>query len=190
MFTRSYKGYKSVIKSGDYPDFTEQELFSLSGCAPLRWISEDVEEEVVVQLAVYDYSDIDNPVLISPEVTELQTVTKWRFMDNAELKAAIAQAELDAEPQRIENLQNMCEIYQKQAGCNGNFFAMLTAVRGVAKSTGQPIPVKAQACLDWLDSLWGIYYTRKAAKDWDNMDFSEAGTIPHSFTEVREESEQ
>lgn len=188
MFTRSYKGYKSVIEPGDYPDFTEQELFNLSGCAPLRWIGEDVEEEVVVQLAVYDHSDMDNPVLISPEVTELQTVTKWRFMNNAELKALEAEEKVVAELNNIETLQNMCEIYQKQAGCNGNFFAMLTAVRGVAKSTGQPIPAKAQACLDWLDSLWAIYYTRKANKDW-NHNFSEAGTIPHSFTEVREESE-
>ena len=107
-----------------------------------------------------------------------------------ELDAMYAEKEAAAELNNIENLHSMCEIYQnKTGGCNGNFFAMLTAVRGVAKSTGQPIPAKAQACLDWLDSLWGIYYTRKAAKDW-NHDFSAAGTIPHSFTEVREESEQ
>lgn len=185
MLTRRYAGHKIYIDPSEYSDFTEKQLMDYSGAPPSHFISYEVEEEVLVQDAIYG----DEPgVIITPAVTELQTVTKWRFMDNAELKAALAQEELDAEPQRIENLQNMCEIYQKQAGCNGNFFAMLTAVRGVAKSTGQPIPAKAQACLDWLDSLWGIYYTRKAAKDW-NHDFSDAGTIPHSFTEVRQESE-
>ena len=186
MFERNTPTGKVTIKASDYADFTEQDLINNSGSHPKHFLEHEVQEEVIVEGAVYG----DDNELITPAVTELQTVTKWRFMDNAELKAAITQAKLDAEPQRINNLQNMCEIYQKQAGCNGNFFAMLTAVRGVAKSTGQPIPTKAQACLDWLDSLWAIYYTRKANKDWDNMDFSEAGTIPHSFTEVREESEQ
>jgi hypothetical protein len=184
MFERNTPTGKVTIKDSDYADFTEQDLINNSGSFPKHFLEYETQEEAVVTPGEYD----ENHVLITPAVTELQTVTKWRFMDNAELKAAIAQAELDAEPQRIENLQNMCEIYQKQAGCNGNFFAMLTAVRGVAKSTGQPIPVKAQACLDWLDVLWNIYYTRKANKDW-NHDFSAAGTIPHSFTEVREESE-
>lgn len=184
MFERNTPTGKVTIKASDYTDFTEQDLINNSGAFPKHFLEHEVQEEIIIQGAVYD----NEQNLITPAVTEIQTVTKWRFMDNAELKAALIQAELDAEPQHIENLQNMCEIYQKNAGCNGNFFAMLTAVRGVAKSTGQPIPAKAQACLDWLDSLWAIYYTRKANKDW-NYDFSEAGTIPHSFTEVREESE-
>jgi hypothetical protein len=187
-FERNTPTGKVTIKASDYADFTEQDLINNSGSFPKHFLEYEAQEEVIIEPAVYDPDpDVIEP--ITPAVTELQTVTKWRFMDNAELKAAIAQAELDEEPQHINNLQNMCEIYQKQSGCNGNFFAMLTAVRGVAKSTGQPIPTKAQACLDWLDDLWKIYYTRKANKDW-NHDFSEAGTIPHSFTEVREESEQ
>tara|TARA_R100000808_G_scaffold17647_1_gene38941 strand:+ start:3947 stop:4510 length:564 start_codon:yes stop_codon:yes gene_type:complete len=186
MFTRNYKGSQAVIKSGDYPDYNEQQLFNLSGCAPHRWIEYNGEIEVEVTSAVVNVETME---VITPAVTEIQPAKLWRFMNNAELKALEAEEAEVNKAAAKKSLRDACERYQNfPGGCNHNFFSLITTIRGVAKATNTEVPLKAKACLDWLDALWSIYYTREAAEDY-NHDFSEAGVIPYGFTEVRAESE-
>ena len=53
-----------------------------------------------------------------------------------------------------------------------------------------PVGPKAQACLDWMDTLWLDYYGRKGLLAIDpDLDFSAHGNVPHSYTEVRAEAE-
>ena len=188
-FERQYKNSTITIKSGDYPDYTEKQLWDLSGCPPHRWVEYDGEIEVEITPAEYDHSDPLNPIEITPAVMGTEPARLWRFMNNSELKSL---EEEEAEANKAEAkkaLREACERYQNfPGGCNHNFFSLITTIRGVAKATNTEVPPKAKACLDWLDDLWKIYYAREAAEDY-NHDFSEAGVIPYGFTEVRAESE-
>tara|TARA_Y100000593_G_scaffold60702_1_gene112599 strand:- start:162 stop:728 length:567 start_codon:yes stop_codon:yes gene_type:complete len=185
-FERQYKNSTITIKAGDYPNYTEKQLWDLSGCAPDRWIEYDGEVEVIVTKEV---RDPETNSIITPAVMGTEPARLWRFMNNAELKALEAEEAEAKKAASKKALREACERYQNfPGGCNHNFFSLITTIRGVAKATNTEVPPKAKACLDWLDALWSIYYTREAAGDY-NHDFSEAGFIPYGFTEVRAESE-
>ena len=88
-----------------------------------------------------------------------------------------------------KNLKSICRSYQHNEGeCDENFFALLTASKGVAKALNVPLGPKAQACLDWCDALWLDYYSRKGDYT-KGIDFSGHGVVPYSFAEVRAETE-
>lgn len=103
----------------------------------------------------------------------------------------------DTESQSYISVKNTAEIknrlrdaalnYQKTLGrCDSNYFAMLTSIKTLCTISGQPIPPKAQACLDWVESIWTLKDQREANQE-ENYDFSVCGVVPHKFDEVRAE---
>lgn len=93
-------------------------------------------------------------------------------------------AEAAAEITRKKGLRDACFAYQYDPfDCDYNFYGLLIGGR-VADKAGP----KTLACLAALDVLWTLYYTFKADASLP-VDFSPAGIIPHSYTEIRAELE-
>ena len=80
--------------------------------------------------------------------------------------------------QKIDALWKACRAYQDTQITDD-----ISALYYVEKASP-----KAQACLDWKDSLWQDYYTRKSILS-EDLDFSNNGQIPFSYPEVRAEVE-
>lgn len=89
-----------------------------------------------------------------------------------------------AETARKKALRDACFAYQYDPfDCDYNFYGLLIGGR-----TADKAGPKTLACLAALDTLWTLYYTFKADASLE-VDFSSAGTIPWSYSEVRAELE-
>lgn len=86
---------------------------------------------------------------------------------------------------RLDALYHAAMKQQSQT-CDSNFYGLLTAIAALSQGTGQPVPEKAAACIEWLESLWSDYHSRKATGSTD-YDFSAYGRCPFTFLEVRAE---
>lgn len=115
---------------------------------------------------------------------------EWVEMTQEEIDARNAEYAAEAGPRLSKSLEALWRAAMKyqEKSCDSNFYGLLMAI----KSSIEPTPTKAAACLAWLDSLWVEYYTRKAAVTSEspaNTDFSSVGSCPHTFAEVRAEAE-
>jgi len=99
-------------------------------------------------------------------------------MTPAELSQMLEEARLEALYQSA--------MKQQAKTCDSNFYGLLTAIAALSQGTGQPVPEKAAACIEWLESLWSDYHSRKATGSTD-YDFSAYGRCPFTFLEVRAE---
>jgi len=93
-------------------------------------------------------------------------------------------AEVAAEIARKKGLRDACFAYQYDPfDCDYNFYGLLIGAR-LADKAGP----KTLECLAALDVLWALYFTLKADASLP-VDFSPAGIIPHSYSEIRAELE-
>jgi len=136
----------------------------------------DFTHEVNLTNAKYPKAVHDNYF----KVVDGEPVEKTQDDLDAEVAAALVQAEED----RKKGLRDACFAYQYDPfDCDYNFYGLLIGAR-VADKAGP----KTLACLAALDVLWTLYYTFKADSSLA-ADFSAAGIIPHSYSEVRAELE-
>lgn len=98
----------------------------------------------------------------------------------------ISQNQINIESARLSSLYEAA-MKQQTDTCDSNFFGLLMAIGTLCKGTGQEVPYKATSCINWLETLWTDYHTRKANGSTD-YDFSMYGNCPFSFLEVRAES--
>lgn len=114
------------------------------------------------------------PYTIGDEFVSL--TVGWRSApdNSAEIEAA-----------RLESLYQGA-MNQQNASCDANFYGLLTAIGALSIGTGQTVPTKAAACIEWLETLWADYHQRKANGSTD-YDFSSYGRCPFAFLEVRSE---
>ena len=148
------------------------------------------------------YTRRDGSVGSMPAHPELKTEADWkrhcgdnsatnfRLMRSPSFKCAIFSPEADTYVDDVEQINKLkaeartdaCLAYQqsRQGGrCDSNFMALLTVLGG-----HENIGPKALACIDWLEQLWRDENSRND----DNFDFSNNGSIPHTYSEVREEA--
>lgn len=116
--------------------------------------------------------------------------SSWWVLDGDEVRAPNTeelQAREDAADLiRVEGLESQCYTYQiSRTGlkCPANFYALLIG----AKAAGKLGP-KVIDCFVSLDLLWKLYETYKKDSSIE-IEFDVAGTLPHSFDEIREEIE-
>lgn len=74
-----------------------------------------------------------------------------------------------------KSLESSCRAYE-QSQLPSTDFALYLQYKDVSP--------KAQANLDWVDQLWGLYFIAKSREEWD-YDFTQYNEPPYSFTEVR-----
>ena len=132
-------------------------------------------------------TDADWPAAGSPGwwVNDNGTIRK---PTQAEKDQRIVDAEAANKAAAESELYYSCLAYQNDR-IDTNMSAEMTKAEsleeaGLANDTDLP---KAKACRDWLLSLWGEYYVRKADALNASLDFTSFDPVPHSFTELREE---
>lgn len=183
-FERKYKNSTITIKASDYPDYNEQQLFNLSGCAPHRWVEYDNEEDIIITPAVTgpDPNMPGESTIITPAVTERGIVKRWRFMNNAELKVLEAEEAEAQKLQQKEQLWQACNRYQESKISVGGMIE-LKPFEGTSAKCG--------AIRQWIKDLWADYYTRKAqieAGQEVSYNFDNNGDLPHTYLEAATEA--
>jgi len=78
---------------------------------------------------------------------------------------------------------------QEELGYDSNFMALIAGISSACAIAGVDIPEKCKAVKDALDEIW-IERFRRAQENDLNLDYSEFGSMPHSYSEVRAESEK
>jgi len=114
----------------------------------------------------------------------------WWVLDGDEVRAP-NEEELQAREDaadliRVEGLEAQCYAYQiSRTGlkCPANFYALLIGAKAAGK-----LGLKVIACFVSLDLLWKLYETYKKDSTLE-VEYDVAGTMPHSFDEIREEIE-
>ena len=77
---------------------------------------------------------------------------------------------------------------QEELGFDSNFMSMLSGILSACSIAGVDKPLKAAECEEVLDELWAEKYRRSEEGDL-NLDYSDYGPLPYSYTEVRLESQ-
>ena len=136
----------------------------------------DFTHEINLTNVKYDEATNDNYFIVEDGEPREKT--------QEEKDAYIAELAAQAEIARKKGLRDACFAYQYDPfDCDYNLYGLLIGGR-VADKAG----VKTLECLAALDVLWTLYYTFKADASL-TVDFSPAGIIPHSYSEVRAELE-
>ena len=77
---------------------------------------------------------------------------------------------------------------QKELGFDTNLMALISGISSACAIQGVEVPEKCKACKDSLDEVWLEKYRRVQENDL-SLDYSEHGSLPYSYTEIRQESE-
>jgi len=102
-----------------------------------------------------------------------------RVPTQEELDERYAVAQSQADYNLIEQIWRACRAYQ-DTQLTDDISTMYYIEKGVS--------TKAQACIDWKNTLWTDYYTRKALLS-EDFNFSNNGSVPYSYPEVKAEVE-
>ena len=78
--------------------------------------------------------------------------------------------------------------HQVSLGYDSNMMSLISGISSACAIAKVEVPSKCQACKDALDILWSEKYRRVQENDL-SLDYSNFGSLPYSYTEVRAESE-
>lgn len=115
------------------------------------------------------------------------TMVPFTPEEEAARDAEEAQYAMLAEKERKNYMYMACSTKQNES-CDANFYGLLMAAAAVGKANQAALGVKTQACIDWLDQLWGDYHMRKSDSENFNYDFSNHQDCPYGFLEVKLEN--
>ena len=77
---------------------------------------------------------------------------------------------------------------QEALGYDSNYMSLVSGITSACAITGTEVPPLAQQAKNDLDSIWAEKYRRVLEEDL-NLDYSNFGTFPVTYSELRSESE-
>lgn len=130
-------------------------------------------------MTTYKYGNAEKTKVIETIDGVSRFIPTYRFNGDLEDVGDWVDATLLTSAQKVDALWRAYRSYQENQ-ITDDISTMYYVEKGVSS--------KAQECLDWKNTLWTDYYNRKAVLS-EDLDFSNNGTIPYSYPEVKEEVE-
>jgi hypothetical protein len=137
--------------------------------------------------AIKTYNPFPCDLTIDAENAPKSNPKCWDIVNGA----IVEDLELDSEFIKKENDPKQwisAFARQEDLGYDSNYMALISGITSACAITGTQVPALAQQAKNDLDSVWIEKYRRVSENDL-SLDYSDFGSFPVSYSDLRSESE-